>query len=48
MKFIETKLKGVYIIEPERLENKRGLFARGFLSNVRVLSSGMCQGCEMG
>lgn len=26
--FIETKLKGVYIIEPERIEDERGFFAR--------------------
>ncbi len=30
MKFIETRLKGVYIIEPERLEDERGFFARTF------------------
>ncbi|MCK5608108.1 dTDP-4-dehydrorhamnose 3,5-epimerase [Candidatus Pacearchaeota archaeon] len=30
MKFIETKLKGVYIIEPARLEDERGFFARTF------------------
>ena len=30
MKFIETKLKGAYIIEPERLEDERGFFARTF------------------
>ena len=28
MIFIETKLKGVFIIEPERLEDERGFFAR--------------------
>jgi dTDP-4-dehydrorhamnose 3,5-epimerase len=28
MIFIETKLKEVFIIEPERLEDERGLFAR--------------------
>lgn len=28
MIFTETKLNGVYIIEPERLEDKRGFFAR--------------------
>jgi len=26
--FIETKLKGVYIVEPERIEDERGFFAR--------------------
>lgn len=30
MKFIETKLKGAYIIESERLEDERGFFARTF------------------
>ncbi len=30
MKFFETKLKGAYIIEPERLEDERGFFARTF------------------
>ncbi len=30
MKFMETKLKGAYIIEPERLEDERGFFARTF------------------
>ena len=30
MIFIETKLKGAYIIEPERLEDERGFFARSF------------------
>ena len=30
MKFIETELKGAYIIEPERLEDERGFFARTF------------------
>ncbi len=28
MKFIETKLKGAYFIEPVRLEDERGFFAR--------------------
>ena len=28
MLFTETKLKGVFIIEPERLEDERGFFAR--------------------
>jgi dTDP-4-dehydrorhamnose 3,5-epimerase len=28
--FIETKLKGAYVIEPERLEDERGFFARTF------------------
>ena len=30
MKFIETKLKGAFIIEPERKEDERGFFARTF------------------
>ena len=30
MKFIETRLKGAFIIEPERLEDERGFFARTF------------------
>ena len=30
MIFRETKLKGAFIIEPERLEDERGLFARTF------------------
>jgi dTDP-4-dehydrorhamnose 3,5-epimerase len=30
MKFIETELKGAYIIEPEHLEDERGFFARTF------------------
>ena len=33
MKFIETKLKGVFIIEPEQLEDERGFFARTFCRN---------------
>ena len=28
MNFIETKLKGAFIVEPERLEDDRGFFAR--------------------
>ena len=30
MKFTETELKGAFIIEPERLEDERGFFARVF------------------
>src|SRR4030081_726345 len=30
MVFVETKLKGAYIIEPERLEDHRGFFDRTF------------------
>jgi dTDP-4-dehydrorhamnose 3,5-epimerase len=30
MIFVETKLKGAFIIEPERLDDERGFFARSF------------------
>jgi dTDP-4-dehydrorhamnose 3,5-epimerase len=30
MIFIETKLKGAFVIEPERLEDKRGFFCRAW------------------
>lgn len=30
MKFVETELRGAFIIEPERLEDERGFFARVF------------------
>ena len=30
MKFIETRLKGAFIIEPEKLKDERGFFARTF------------------
>lgn len=30
MNFIETSLKGAYIIEPDLLEDERGFFARTF------------------
>jgi dTDP-4-dehydrorhamnose 3,5-epimerase len=30
MKFIETKLKGSFIIDPQRLEDERGFFARSW------------------
>jgi dTDP-4-dehydrorhamnose 3,5-epimerase len=30
MKFVETQLKGAYIIELEPIEDERGFFARGF------------------
>ena len=33
MIFSETKLKGAFIIEPERLEDERGFFARTFCRN---------------
>jgi len=32
MKFFETKLKGAFIIEPERMDDERGFFARLFCS----------------
>lgn len=30
MRFTETELRGVFVIEPERLEDERGFFARTF------------------
>jgi dTDP-4-dehydrorhamnose 3,5-epimerase len=30
MKFVETRLKGSFIIDPERLEDERGFFARSW------------------
>jgi len=33
MKFEETKLKGAYLIEPERLEDDRGFFARTYCAD---------------
>ena len=33
MKFIETKIKGAFVIELERLEDERGFFARTWDSN---------------
>ena len=33
MKFVETALKGAYIIELERREDERGFFARAFCQN---------------
>ncbi len=30
MRFIETELKGAYIIEPQSIEDERGFFARSF------------------
>jgi len=33
MKFTETKLKGAYIIELEKLEDERGFFARSWCTN---------------
>ncbi|MDE1767043.1 MAG: dTDP-4-dehydrorhamnose 3,5-epimerase [Thaumarchaeota archaeon] len=34
MIFTETKLKGAYIIEPEKKEDERGFFARSFDSGI--------------
>lgn len=34
MEFIETALPGVWVIEPERLEDERGFFARTFDSDA--------------
>ncbi len=33
MKFIETRLKGAFVIEPELLEDERGYFARVYCEN---------------
>ncbi len=33
MRFIETELKGAFVIEPERIEDSRGFFARAFCEN---------------
>ncbi len=33
MKFIETKIKGVWIIDLEKIEDSRGFFARSFCQN---------------
>ncbi len=33
MKFIETRLKGAYIIKLEKIEDERGFFARSFCKN---------------
>lgn len=46
MIFIETKLKGAYIIEPERLEDTRGFFARAWCKKefeAHGLNSGLVQ-----
>ncbi|OGS45225.1 MAG: dTDP-4-dehydrorhamnose 3,5-epimerase [Elusimicrobia bacterium RIFOXYD2_FULL_34_15] len=46
MKFIETKLKGAYIIEIERLEDERGFFGRTFCQkefNAHGLNSRIVQ-----
>ena len=33
MKFVETELKGAFVIEPDRLEDERGFFARTFCTD---------------
>jgi len=33
LKFIETRLKGAFVIEPELLEDERGYFARVYCEN---------------
>ena len=46
MIFTETKLKGAYIIEPERLEDTRGFFARAWCKKefeAHGLNSGLVQ-----
>jgi dTDP-4-dehydrorhamnose 3,5-epimerase len=46
MLFKETKLKGAYIIEPERLEDSRGFFARAWCEkefDVHGLNLGLVQ-----
>jgi dTDP-4-dehydrorhamnose 3,5-epimerase len=30
LKFVETKLQGAFIIDPEKLEDDRGFFARSW------------------
>jgi dTDP-4-dehydrorhamnose 3,5-epimerase len=40
IRFIETKLKGAFIIEPERFEDHRGFFARSF-SREEFLKHGL-------
>lgn len=34
MKFIETKLRGAFVIEVERIEDERGFFARSFARDL--------------
>ena len=49
--FIETRLKGAFIIESERIEDERGFFARVFCvkefaeHGIRLAFSGCGQGC---
>lgn len=47
MKFAETKLKGAYIIDPEKLEDDRGFFARTWSTDEMAalgLNAGLVQG----
>ena len=37
MMFTETKLQGSFIIDPERLEDERGFFARKYLSKSNLI-----------
>jgi len=41
MLFTETKLKGAYLIEPQRLEDERGFFARTFCER-EFADRGLC------
>ena len=46
MKFISTKLAGAFVVEPDRLEDARGFFARTFCAREfveRGLASGFVQ-----
>jgi len=46
MIFTETKLKGAYVIEVEKLEDERGFFGRSWCANEmkdRGLSTNICQ-----
>ena len=46
MKFIETKLKGAFVITPERIKDERGFFARTFCRHEfeeHGLNSGLVQ-----
>jgi dTDP-4-dehydrorhamnose 3,5-epimerase len=46
VKFTETVLKGAFIIEPERIEDERGFFARTFCRrefNARGLNPDLLQ-----
>ena len=41
MIFTETKLKGAYVIDPERMEDERGFFARAFCED-EFRAHGLC------